>query len=365
MRLGLWAMPAGIVAAYVVIILSIAEPGLVVFGHILFTYAESLAAVWLMVGAGVLLVTMAKRQIAGEPSSVSAILRDFVLTRWREGRFLTVLLPFCCFAPTIAAYNTFKALLLPSAGFWFGRYLVPAERAIFGVDAWRITHAVLPSPWATQAIDLCYHGWFLPMVVGVALCSFAPARSQLSWRYLTSYLLLWTVQGSLIAYLLPAAGPALHAAMTRGPSRFHALTAVLAGQNAYLRAHGAPGLYSVNYQHGLIALFRTPIIAVGGGISAMPSLHNGMAVLFACASWSLRRWLGALFTAYALLIWFGSVHLGWHYALDGIVACVLTVATWQGVGYIPRLFGSSGQRHVLRIRLRRKAPADEAMREAA
>jgi hypothetical protein len=358
MHLRLWAVPGGIAAIYVAIVLSIARPGLPAFGHLLLLYSEGLAAVWLIAAPCVLLFVLAHNHMSGRSGSALDIVRAFVRERWAGARFLTVLMPFCCLALVIATYNVFKALLLPSAGFWFGRYISVGDRAIFGIDAWQLTHRFLPSPWFTQTIDLLYHGWFLPMVVGVTLCSFANPRSLLGWRYLTSYLLLWTVQGSLIAYLLPAAGPALHAAMTQGPSRFHALTAMLATQNSYLVAHGAPGLTSIGLQHGLIALFGSPVVTLGGGISAMPSMHNAMAVLFACGAWSLRRWLGIVTSAYALLIWIGSVHLGWHYALDGIVACVLTVATWIGVGHIPRLFGARAGGMVLRLKFRRPRMID-------
>jgi hypothetical protein len=336
---GLRAIPVGIVIVYAVIVLALCNPGMAAFGTLLLTYTQSMVSVWLMVGLCALLVTTVRQHREGTPGSAWGIANDFLRSRWREDRLVSLFLPLFCFVLLITVYNLFKALYLPSAGFWAGRYIARGERAMLGGhDAWQLTHGMLASPWATQAIDLCYHGWFLPMVVGVAICSFVRPDSRLGWRYLTSYLLLWSVQGNLVAYLLPAAGPALHGSMHPGSSRFDALNATLNSQDAFLRAHGAPGLYSLEYQRGLVALFGQPSVAIGGGISAMPSLHNAMAVLFACAAWSIGRRAGIAATLYALLIWFGSVHLGWHYALDGIVACALTVSTWVGVGRVPALF---------------------------
>jgi hypothetical protein len=66
----------------------------------------------------------------------------------------------------------------------------------------------------------------------------------------------------------------------------------------------------------------------------MPSVHNGVAFLFALAAWRANRPLGVLFGAYALLIWIGSIHLGWHYGLDGVVAVALTLWIWRVCGRI-------------------------------
>lgn len=339
MQRGMRAIPAGIVIIYAIIVLALCRPGFEEFGGLLFAYARSMIPVWLMVGLCALLVTMVRQHRAGIPGSAWEIAHGFIRSRWRRDRLTSVLMPLFCFVLLITVYNLFKTLYLPSAGFWAGRYIARSERALLGGhDAWQLTHGVLASPWATQVIDLAYHGWFLPMVAGVALCSYVSPDSRIGGRYLTSYLLLWSVQGNLIAYLLPAAGPALHARMHPETGHFAALNAALHDQDMFLHAHGAVGLYSVEYQHGLVALFGQQSVAIGGGISAMPSLHNGMAVLFACAAWSIGRRAGIAATLYAMLIWIGSIHLGWHYALDGIVACLLTVLTWIGVGRIPALF---------------------------
>ena len=46
----------------------------------------------------------------------------------------------------------------------------------------------------------------------------------------------------------------------------------------------------------------------------------------------LPRWFAAI--VYAFLIWTASVHLGWHYALDGVLAALLTVVLWWVTGLL-------------------------------
>ena len=335
-------VPAAIVILYFLITIALCATNYLVFSGILISYGTTLLSTWAMVGLCALLFAMVREQRAGRPQSGWSLAREFVVSRWRYDRFFSVVMPFLCVVPLITSYTLFKTTYLASVGFWFGPTLAQGERALLGGDAWRLTHDLLASPWASQLLDLLYHGWFLPMILGVAMCSFVSPTSVLGWRYLTSYLLLWSVQGSLIAYWMPAAGPSLHALLTRVPTRFDALTARLAAQNQYLTAQGAPGLYSIEYQHKLATLFGANDVAIGGGISAMPSLHNAMAVLFACAAWALGPRLGALATVYAVVIWIGSIHLGWHYALDGVVACGLTILTWHAVGRVPALWPRVG-----------------------
>jgi membrane-associated phospholipid phosphatase len=73
---------------------------------------------------------------------------------------------------------------------------------------------------------------------------------------------------------------------------------------------------------------------IGAGISAMPSLHVATAFSYVLLGFDVRRWLGILFAGFAAFIMIGSVHLGWHYAIDGYVGILCTVLIWFAVGWL-------------------------------
>ena len=73
-------------------------------------------------------------------------------------------------------------------------------------------------------------------------------------------------------------------------------------------------------------------MATAGGIAAAPSLHIGVAVLQALMAWKISPLLGRILTVYAVIILIGSVHLGWHYAVDGYMAIIFAILIWLGVG---------------------------------
>jgi hypothetical protein len=79
------------------------------------------------------------------------------------------------------------------------------------------------------------------------------------------------------------------------------------------------------------------------GISAMPSVHVAAAVLFALVGWQVGRAMGIGFTIYALVILTGSVHLGWHYAVDGYLSAAAVLLLWAASGpLIRRYFAAVG-----------------------
>jgi len=72
----------------------------------------------------------------------------------------------------------------------------------------------------------------------------------------------------------------------------------------------------------------------GSGISAMPSLHLGMGTLLVLAAGRLDRRLMALALVYLVFLEIGSVHLGWHYAIDGYVGIAGALAIWRALGRV-------------------------------
>ena len=47
-----------------------------------------------------------------------------------------------------------------------------------------------------------------------------------------------------------------------------------------------------------------------------------------------------LLTGFCILIMIGSVHLGWHYAIDGYVSVLAVIAIWKAVGWALRFHPS-------------------------
>ena len=66
----------------------------------------------------------------------------------------------------------------------------------------------------------------------------------------------------------------------------------------------------------------------------MPSMHVAGAMLFALLGWRTNRALGIVLSINVTLILIATVHLAWHYALDGYIAVIGTLAIWWVVGSV-------------------------------
>lgn len=326
------ASPLILAVCYALAVLTLSRGAVADFVELFKVYAWTMYPLWFLVGLLLLLIGRLRNDFLGQPHSSLAEAKAFLANRWKADRWLSIVSPPLTVTILLCTFNIYKQVELPSVGFPAEPYLVNLDQVLFGADGWMVTHWLFSSPWATELLDLAYHAWFLPMTLGVVLCSFARPGSRLALRYLLSYVLLWILLGTLIASLVPASGPCFYQYFHPDTERFSQLTSLLAQQDHFIRAHGLSGLRSVEYQRLLLHDYHSSSLALGAGISAMPSLHNAMAVLFACAAYQADRRMGRLFAGYAVLIWIGSIHLGWHYAIDGIVAAALTIGIWKLTG---------------------------------
>lgn len=322
-----------IVAFYLALVLLSGRVDPAQFSKMFGLYLVGSFSLWVMLAFfGLLWLLWTNRPTAGKPApSPLRIALAWAQGRWRRDRLVSLFWPPLLFAALMAAFNAFKQMILPLAGFRFDPLFAEMDRALFlGTDPWRISHALFGSPTGTMLIDKAYHGWFAPMALGVILCAWLPrATFRLRTQYLLSYLAIWIGIGSILAFLLPAAGPCYYGHFV-GASDFQPLMDRLAADQA---ASGAP-IAALHFQESLLAMFGGDQLRMGGGISAMPSVHNGLAALFALAAFRIHRKAGWAMTFYAALIWLGSVHLGWHYAIDGIASVGLALLIWPAMGRV-------------------------------
>jgi hypothetical protein len=98
-------------------------------------------------------------------------------------------------------------------------------------------------------------------------------------------------------------------------------------------------IWAIPLQDELWQGYVDPALVIKG-ISAMPSMHNGSALLFVLAGYQVSRFAGHLLSAHTILIFIGSVHLGWHYAVDSYLAWALTLVIWFAMAPVSRWWHS-------------------------
>lgn len=326
------ALGAGVIALYMALVLASGRVDPAMFGRLLLFYVGLSFAIWSMLGGAWLLFASIRDDRAGTSRPLIERLKHEVRERRARDGCTSLLWPPLLFATLLSTFNAFKQMILPMAGFGWDPFLAQADRALFlGTDPWRLTHALLGAPAMTVLIDHVYHGWFVPMSLGLVACAWMPASTfRLRTQYMLSYIGVWIGIGSVMAFAMPSSGPCFYNSFHLPSASFAELLDRLGAAQA---AAGTP-LTSLPNQAMLAQSFGIDQLAVGGGISAMPSVHNALAMLFALAASRLNRTAGRIVAAYAGLIWIGSVHLGWHYALDGLVAFVLTWGLWALCGRI-------------------------------
>lgn len=247
--------------------------------------------------------------------------------RWFGGFVVVALLV----GPFRDAFLYFKRMIPVIQPFAWDRRIADWDRALhFGHDPWTLLHAWLGHPLVTNAIDIAYHLWFPLGVLLVAWQAFT-VRDHVRMQFLVSYMLVWIVLGTGAATLLSSAGPCYYGLVTGDAARFAPLLDYLT------RVDETHGLLAVETQRFLWAGYQGTI-SINLGISAMPSIHVALAVLYAILGWKTARWLGIALTTFALVVLLGSVHLGWHYALDGYVSILATPLLWAATGRVLRWY---------------------------
>jgi len=244
---------------------------------------------------------------------------------------ISIALPILLILPIFfSTFTSFKIILPDINPFSWDPQLARWDQILHGgVPPWKWLQPIFNFPLATCIISFFYHPlWFFVMYIILFWQAFSLSDLRRRMQFFLSFCLIWIVIGTMAAISLSSAGPCFYQKVAGSPDPYRPLV-------TYLRQadHVFP-ILSLNVQEALWSLYKNGGVVVGAGISAMPSMHVASATLFALLGWKINRLLGSILTAFALVILVGSVHLAWHYAIDGYVAILVTMALWTLTGWI-------------------------------
>lgn len=202
----------------------------------------------------------------------------------------------------LAAYSAVKHHL-NDFGFGADPMLANWDRMLFGTDPINLLGWVN----ATAPPQYYYYGWFGGVILTIAWTAWQNTERNI---LLPIYFMCWSLFGPLIHLLMPAAGPVFFDRVD---------------SNAMFVDVSFPA-HSMHYSDYLWSGFTSGEQVIGGGISAMPSLHIMTAAWVVLALAKTRIW--PLVAIWALHIFLLSISTGWHYAVDGIVSAFVILISW-------------------------------------
>jgi hypothetical protein len=195
-----------------------------------------------------------------------------------------------------------------------------------GMQPWELLQPVLGHPLLSSLLSINYHLWFFILVGMLYWLAFGLERRQLRMQFMLSFVLSWSLLGNVMAIVFSSVGPCYYRHFVAGPDPF-------AGLMHYLNeANASYPLLVLDVQNGLWESYSNHSASNALSISALPSMHVASATLLALLGWRLNRAAGIALSVFAVLIQLGSVHLGWHYALDGYAGALGAWLIWTLCG---------------------------------
>lgn len=266
--------------------------------------------------------------LRNKPNRPTRFLIETYIARLRKPRLLASLSLLAIAIIFMPFFSKLKSMIPLFNTYSWDHAFIAWDRAIFfGYDAWQVLQPVFGYPTISAAMAWLYHAWMLLIYIGTLFFIFYPAADHVRRHYMLGFVLIWTLVGGAMATAFASVGPVFMNPIM-GDSTFDTQMAYLNGANEQVP------IMTLHVQELLLGWYHQGEQGLGSGITAMPSMHVSMAFLFWLAIRQVSPTAGKIFFAFFVLIWIGSVHLAYHYAVDGLVSIIATAAIWRFVNAI-------------------------------
>jgi hypothetical protein len=231
----------------------------------------------------------------------------------------------------MSAFNTLKVLIPLLNPFQWDASLMHWDRIVhFGVDPYQILQPLLGHPPITFGINIVYNSWYFVMLSVWMWQCFAREDSALRQRFLIAFIITWFLGTNVLGTIFSSVGPVFYGRLLGEPDPYLPLMTYLRETTQILP------LWAVDTQDALWESYVTQQGLVAG-ISAMPCMHVGSSLLLAIIAFAAgKRRLGWCLSAFTLTILLGSIHLAWHYAIDGYAGAAVALFGWYVAGKLVR-----------------------------
>lgn len=229
-----------------------------------------------------------------------------------------------CMTVFMTGFTAIKDLIPTANPFSWDPAFTELDRVLhFGYQPYEWLSPLLNVPFVTYMINFNYNVWFFVMLGFCFWHGFAHTENRRRQHFFLAFMLTWLIGTGVFGTVFSSVGPGLFGRFyVDQVDPFKPLMGWLKHTSQF---------YPVYSMDTMDKLWESYVQGKGliSGISAMPSMHVGSSVIFVLSAVATgKRWLIWATSIFCAAIFMGSIHLAWHYAVDGYLGAAIAVCCW-------------------------------------